>query len=213
MCQLRTVLMPLLPAVQGKQPASPQATLPKGRKSGGVVNRPTRSSDIPFVHSFPSPHSTNNHHQINMTATADSWEYPTQRKFDDVVPLSEVDPNDKAGKESEIGLPLEGRIRTHPFNNNNTRSFCAGYLKQATSHQDNYRRIDIFTVVSSSCVGDTCSGPFYVVQGDVAPRSLALLPNLLGHTSELGQRNAHTNPSFDTCSNQLSDTQAAFIEP
>lgn len=49
-----------------------------------------------------------------MTATADSWEYPTQRKFDDVAPLSEVDPNDKAGKESEIGLPLEGLIQTHP---------------------------------------------------------------------------------------------------
>ena len=34
-----------------------------------------------------------------MAATADSWEYPAQRKFDDVVPLSEVDPEDKAGKE------------------------------------------------------------------------------------------------------------------
>lgn len=34
-----------------------------------------------------------------MAATADSWEYPAHRKFDDVAPLSEVDPEDKAGKE------------------------------------------------------------------------------------------------------------------
>jgi hypothetical protein len=42
-----------------------------------------------------------------MTATADSWEYPTQRKFDDVAPLSEVDPNDKAGKERLDFILLE----------------------------------------------------------------------------------------------------------
>ncbi|KAG0335360.1 hypothetical protein BG004_008481, partial [Podila humilis] len=29
-------------------------------------------------------------------AATDSWEYPAQRKFDDVAPLAEVDPNDKA---------------------------------------------------------------------------------------------------------------------
>jgi len=36
-----------------------------------------------------------------MTATADPWEYPTQRKFDNVAPLSEVDPNDTAGKDTD----------------------------------------------------------------------------------------------------------------
>ncbi|KAG0368753.1 hypothetical protein BGZ54_001235 [Gamsiella multidivaricata] len=52
------------------------------------------------------------------TTTADSWEYPTHRKFDDVAPLSEVDPNDKAAvlrsralavRESWIKA-MEGRI-------------------------------------------------------------------------------------------------------
>ncbi|KAF9366522.1 hypothetical protein BGX34_001511 [Mortierella sp. NVP85] len=53
-----------------------------------------------------------------MTATADPWEYPTQRKFDNVAPLSEVDPNDTAAvlrsralavRESWIKA-MEGRI-------------------------------------------------------------------------------------------------------
>ncbi|CAO3570099.1 unnamed protein product [Mortierella alpina] len=53
-----------------------------------------------------------------MAATADSWEYPTQRKFDNVAPLSEVDPSDKAAvlrsralavRESWISA-MEGRI-------------------------------------------------------------------------------------------------------
>ncbi|KAF9930145.1 hypothetical protein FBU30_000813 [Linnemannia zychae] len=54
-----------------------------------------------------------------MTATtADSWEYPTHRKFDDVAPLADVDPNDKAAilrsralavRESWINA-MEGRI-------------------------------------------------------------------------------------------------------
>ncbi|KAF9157518.1 hypothetical protein DFQ27_002049 [Actinomortierella ambigua] len=53
-----------------------------------------------------------------MTTTADSWEYPAQRKFDNVVPLSEVDPNDKAAvlrsralavRESWVKA-MEGRI-------------------------------------------------------------------------------------------------------
>ncbi|KAF9399441.1 hypothetical protein BGX21_006242 [Mortierella sp. AD011] len=53
-----------------------------------------------------------------MTTTADSWEYPAQRKFDNVVPLSEVDPEDKAAvlrsralavRESWINA-MEGRI-------------------------------------------------------------------------------------------------------
>ncbi|KAF9328272.1 hypothetical protein BG006_008522 [Podila minutissima] len=51
-------------------------------------------------------------------AAADSWEYPAQRKFDDVAPLAEVDPNDKAAvlrsralavRESWISA-MEGRI-------------------------------------------------------------------------------------------------------
>ncbi|KAG0309436.1 hypothetical protein BGZ98_002320 [Dissophora globulifera] len=53
-----------------------------------------------------------------MATTADSWEYPTHRKFDNVAPLSEVDPNDKAAvlrsralavRESWINA-MEGRI-------------------------------------------------------------------------------------------------------
>ncbi|KAF8978322.1 hypothetical protein BGZ46_006601 [Entomortierella lignicola] len=53
-----------------------------------------------------------------MASTADSWEYPTQRKFDNVLPLSEVDPEDKAAllrsralavRESWINA-MEGRI-------------------------------------------------------------------------------------------------------
>ncbi|KAF9435192.1 hypothetical protein BGZ76_006731 [Entomortierella beljakovae] len=50
--------------------------------------------------------------------TAESWEYPSQRKFDNVAPLSEVDPEDKAAvlrsralvvRESWIKA-MEGRI-------------------------------------------------------------------------------------------------------
>ncbi|KAF9966842.1 hypothetical protein BGZ70_001063 [Mortierella alpina] len=53
-----------------------------------------------------------------MTTTSDSWEYPTHRKFEDVTPLSEVDPSDKAAvlrsralavRESWINA-MEGRI-------------------------------------------------------------------------------------------------------
>ncbi|KAF8934720.1 hypothetical protein EDD21DRAFT_377806 [Dissophora ornata] len=53
-----------------------------------------------------------------MATTTDSWEYPVHRKFDNVAPLSEVDPNDKAAvlrsralavRESWINA-MEGRI-------------------------------------------------------------------------------------------------------
>lgn len=44
-------------------------------------------------------------------AAADSWEYPAQRKFDDVAPLAEVDPNDKAGKEAFAAIQLSTHRR------------------------------------------------------------------------------------------------------
>lgn len=59
---------------------------------------PLLFSSDKLIHSIrPHPHQPSTHTH-NTMAAADSWEYPAQRKFDDVAPLAEVDPNDKAGK-------------------------------------------------------------------------------------------------------------------
>jgi len=66
-------------------------------------------------------------------AAADSWEYPAQRKFDDVAPLSEVDPNDKAGKEAFAAIQLS----THRRNKSDLAVHQELFLQQGVNTDHN----------------------------------------------------------------------------